>query len=69
MSFKAVENRLGLYCFVLVPELDRGSFMNIHKFVGQSAIILAFPISLILEYLTICGRFVLCLEVEHCHHH
>lgn len=63
MSFKAVENRLGLYCVVLIPELDKVFLMNIHKFVGQSAIVLAFPISLILECLTSCSRFVLCLAV------
>lgn len=43
--------------------------MNIHKLVGQSAIVAVFPISLILEGLTICSRFVLCFEVGQCYHH
>lgn len=43
--------------------------MNIHELVGQSATVVVFPISPVLEWLTICSRFVLCFEQGQYYHH
>lgn len=54
---------LDLNYIVLILKLDKNIFMNVHDLVGQSAIVVVFPISLILECLIICSRFVLFFEV------